>query len=412
MDRGPVGPSRCRTNIAGYYPLGVEMHAVWAMLLGSPLGVRVGRGRRPAPPSCCSRPLPGHDRVRIGARESARAPTGRGRRGPAPSRSRGIPSAYDVGGEARTWTWPWPATPRWRCVASAAGGRPGRSRRASPGSRRASAARSSIKLKRRVPGAPAPPLPGPLPACPRPRGARTATSPPPGHGRHRGRAVVGALSLGVALAAPLVRAELDPYREARSFSPFYLGIWPAQAPGWDLERSATLRDPVLPLWRTPRARLRLPVVAHPPRGVGPAGPAPRSTDGCARHRFRPRALPLLAWALWRRRLDVRAAAGGFWCRPASSSSGSLLEPAAPLPAARDGPAWPSPSAVAGTGLAPALGRPLPGPHGRRRRARATRHVRLVPAARSAAGRASGASGGRTISTRRLDYYPLLPDREP
>ncbi|HEV3349802.1 MAG TPA: hypothetical protein VHC93_22125, partial [Methylomirabilota bacterium] len=28
-------------NIAGYYPLGVEMHAVWAMLLGSPLGVRV-----------------------------------------------------------------------------------------------------------------------------------------------------------------------------------------------------------------------------------------------------------------------------------------------------------------------------------------------------------------------------------
>ncbi|HEX7212839.1 MAG TPA: hypothetical protein VF578_01395, partial [Methylomirabilota bacterium] len=27
-------------NIAGYYPLGVEMHAVWAMLLGAPLGVR------------------------------------------------------------------------------------------------------------------------------------------------------------------------------------------------------------------------------------------------------------------------------------------------------------------------------------------------------------------------------------
>ncbi|HEU4438929.1 MAG TPA: hypothetical protein VFT36_06745, partial [Methylomirabilota bacterium] len=27
-------------NIAGYYPLGVEMHAVWAMLLGAPLGLR------------------------------------------------------------------------------------------------------------------------------------------------------------------------------------------------------------------------------------------------------------------------------------------------------------------------------------------------------------------------------------
>ena len=29
-------------NIAGYYPLGVEMHVVWAMLLGAPLGARVG----------------------------------------------------------------------------------------------------------------------------------------------------------------------------------------------------------------------------------------------------------------------------------------------------------------------------------------------------------------------------------
>ena len=28
-------------NIAGYYPLGVEMHVVWAMLLGAPLGGRV-----------------------------------------------------------------------------------------------------------------------------------------------------------------------------------------------------------------------------------------------------------------------------------------------------------------------------------------------------------------------------------
>src|SRR5258705_2481117 len=29
-------------NIAGYYPLGVELHAVWAMLLGTPMGARVG----------------------------------------------------------------------------------------------------------------------------------------------------------------------------------------------------------------------------------------------------------------------------------------------------------------------------------------------------------------------------------
>ena len=29
-------------NIAGYYPLGVELQAVWAMLLGAPMGAPVG----------------------------------------------------------------------------------------------------------------------------------------------------------------------------------------------------------------------------------------------------------------------------------------------------------------------------------------------------------------------------------
>src|SRR4029077_20301741 len=85
----------------------------------------------------------------------------------------------------------------------------------------------------------------------------------------------------------VVRAELDPYREPALpvLSRDLAGSGPRLGP----RALATLRDPVLPLWRRP-GPARLPVVAHPPRGVGPAGPA-RVLRRRARHRFRPRAAP-------------------------------------------------------------------------------------------------------------------------
>jgi hypothetical protein len=56
----------------------------------------------------------------------------------------------------------------------------------------------------------------------------------PGPAVIAGSAIV-ALGLGVALAAPwYVRNWI---RTGSPLFPFYLGVWPAQAPGWDLERS-------------------------------------------------------------------------------------------------------------------------------------------------------------------------------
>src|SRR5258708_5733035 len=44
-------------NIAGYYPLGVEMHAVWALLLGAPLRARVAEAAAGATPFLFAPPL-------------------------------------------------------------------------------------------------------------------------------------------------------------------------------------------------------------------------------------------------------------------------------------------------------------------------------------------------------------------
>ncbi|MGH7403352.1 MAG: hypothetical protein ACREKQ_13035, partial [Candidatus Rokuibacteriota bacterium] len=110
---------------------------------------------------------------------------------------------------------------------------------------------------------------------------------------------MASLGLGVALAAPwYVRNWI---RTGSPLFPFYLGIWPAEAPGWDLERSL-LYETLFSLYGDTRTALdylltpfRLAVAAQPDQ--------PPFYDGVLGITV-VFALPLLAWALWTKRLDV------------------------------------------------------------------------------------------------------------
>lgn len=65
-------------------------------------------------------------------------------------------------------------------------------------------------------------------------------TPAPGHSREHGRSFTGlaALAVGIVFAAPwYLRTWV---RTGSPVFPFFAGIWPGQAPGWDLERSAML----------------------------------------------------------------------------------------------------------------------------------------------------------------------------
>jgi hypothetical protein len=110
---------------------------------------------------------------------------------------------------------------------------------------------------------------------------------------------IASLGLGAALAAPWYLRNW--VRTGSPLFPFYLGIWPAEAPGWDLERSQ-LYETLFSLYgstQTPLdyllAPLRLAVAAQQDQ--------PEFYDGVlgVAVAF---GLPLLAWALWTRRLDV------------------------------------------------------------------------------------------------------------
>ena len=103
----------------------------------------------------------------------------------------------------------------------------------------------------------------------------------------------------MALAAPWYTRNW--IRTGSPLFPFYLGIWPAQAPGWDLERSQ-LYETLVSLYGSAQGGLdylltplRLAVAAQPDQ--------PQFYDGVLGIAVA-FALPLLAWALWRRRLDV------------------------------------------------------------------------------------------------------------
>jgi hypothetical protein len=155
---------------------------------------------------------------------------------------------------------------------------------------------------------------------------------------------VGALGLGVAIAAPWYLRTWA--RTGSPLFPFYLDLWPAHAPGWDLERSrlyttlfslyGDVSGPLDYVW-TP---LRLAVAAQPDQ--------PPFYDGVLGIAVL-FALPMFAWALWRRRLDTELRLAlllsgclfVFWLF--SSQQLRYLLPAAPALAVG--------IAVAGSGLA-------------------------------------------------------------
>ena len=327
-------------NIAGYYPLGVEMHAVWAMLLGTPLGVRVAEAAAGATLVLFAPLLVmtvyGWARERGSDRAWAVA---------AALTIAWIPTVYDVAASAyvdlalagytalavrgfgRWW-----ATGRSRELVWVAAGIGGA---------------LSIKLSAAFLLLPLALL-GLVHALGRGDADRDTARPGTAG---TAAAVVGALTLGVALAAPwYVRNWI---RTGSPLFPFYLGIWPAQAPGWDLERSrlyetlfslyGDAQGPLDYLW----SPIRLAVAAQPDQ--------PAFYDGVLGIVF-VLALPLLAWALWRRCLDVElrlavlvsASLFVFWLF-SSQQLRYLLPATAGLAVA---------VAVAGTGLAPALSRPL------------------------------------------------------
>lgn len=275
-------------NIAGYYPLGVEMHAVWAMLLGAPFGVRAAEAGAGgtlflfAPLLVMA--VYGWAQERGADRASAAV---------AALVTAWIPTGYEVAASAyvdlalagytvltvrafgRWW-----ATGQWRHLVWVAAGIGGA---------------LSIKLSAAFLLLPLALL-GLLHALATGRQERVGARPTTAL---TAAGVLVALAGGVTIAAPwYVRNWL---RTGSPFFPFYLEIWPAHAPGWDLERSRLyetlfslyggVRSPLDYLW----SPLRLAVAAQPDQ--------PAYYDGVLGITF-VFALPLLAWAVWRRRLDV------------------------------------------------------------------------------------------------------------
>jgi hypothetical protein len=273
-------------NIAGYYPLGVEMHAVWAMLLGGTWSGRMAEAAAGATLFLFAPLLV--TVIYAWAREHgdhrwALAAT---------LMVAWVPTVYDVAASAyvdlalaaytvltvrafgRWWTAPSSGHLPW--IAAGIGGA------------------LSIKLSAAF-------VILPLALLTLLRALRPAASPTVEHPASRIAAlsVMGAFGVGVGLAAPwYVRNWM---RTGSPLFPFYLGLWPAHAPGWDLERSqlyealfslygdtTTVIDYVL----TP---LRLAVAAQPDR--------PPFYDGVLGIAV-VFALPLLAWALWTKRLPA------------------------------------------------------------------------------------------------------------
>ena len=327
-------------NIAGYYPLGVEMHAVWAMLLGSPLGVRAAETAAGATlflfGPLLLMTVYGWARERGADRAWAVV---------AALVIAWIPTAYDVAASAYVDL----ALAGYTALAVRAFGRwwaIGRTRHL-VGVAAGVGGALSIKLSAAFLLLPVALL-GLLHALGTGRGDRGAT--------RTGTAltaagVLGALGVGVTIAAPwYIRNWI---RTGSPLFPFYLEIWPAQAPGWDLDRSrlyetlfslyGDVRSPLDYLW----SPLRLAVAAQPDQ--------PAYYDGVLGIVF-VFALPLLGWALWRRRLDVELrlalviSAGLFVFWLFSSQQLRYLLPAAPGMAVA--------IAVAGQGLDGSMGRVL------------------------------------------------------
>ena len=324
-------------NIAGYYPLGVELHAVWAMLLGAPMGARVGEAAAGATLFLFAPLL-----VMVVYAWARERGLDRAGAGAAALMVAWVPTAYDVAASAyvdlalaaytamavrafgRWWTTLDARHLVWITIGM--GGA------------------LSIKLSAAFVI-----LPLALLALLR---SLKGSSPGPGTAVIAGSAIVS-LGLGVALAAPWYARNW--IRTGSPLFPFYLGIWPAQAPGWDLERSQ-LYETLFSLYGNTQTGLdylltplRLAVAAQPDQ--------PPFYDGVLGIAVA-FALPLLAWALWMRRLDVElrlsvlvsACLFVFWLF--SSQQLRYLLPALPGLAVA--------SAAAGAALGGARGRALRG----------------------------------------------------
>jgi len=274
-------------NIAGYYPLGVELHAVWAMLLGAPIGVRVGEAAAGAVLFLFAPLLA---MVIFGwARER-----GLDRRWAATAALMvaWVPTAYDVAASAYVDL----ALAAYTATAARAFGRwwTTLDRRHLVWITVGIGGALSIKLSAAFVILPLALLALLRSLTPAPDPARPASSTAVVAG-----SAIASLGLGAALAAPWYLRNW--VRTGSPLFPFYLGIWPAEAPGWDLERSQ-LYETLFSLYgstQTPLdyllAPLRLAVAAQPDQ--------PQFYDGVlgVAVAF---GLPLLAWALWTRRLDV------------------------------------------------------------------------------------------------------------
>jgi hypothetical protein len=274
-------------NIAGYYPLGVEMHAVWAMLLGAPLGARVGEAAAGATLFLFAPLLA---MVIFGwARERG---LDRAWAAGAALLVAWVPTAYDVAASAYVDL----ALAAYTALAVRAFGRWWTTLDT----------RHLVWITVGIGGALSIKLSAafvilPLALLGLLRSLRLAPDPPEPARSTAGvsGSVIGALGLGVALAAPWYLRNWS--RTGSPLFPFYLGIWPAEAPGWDLERSQ-LYETLFSLYGSTQgpldyllAPLRLAVAAQPDQ--------PQFHDGVLGIAVA-FALPLLAWALWRGRLDV------------------------------------------------------------------------------------------------------------
>ncbi len=276
-------------NIAAYYPLGVELHALWAMLLGTSFGVRAAEAAAGATiflfAPLLTMTIYGWARER-GA-DPAWAAT-------AALVISWIPTVYDVAASgyvdlalacytvlAMRAFGDWWTGGGWRTLAWLVVGIGGA---------------LSIKLSAGFLLLPLALL-GLLHALTVDRRA--------GDGRHTSVASTAAmlalaLILGVAISLPwYVRNWV---RTGSPLFPFYLELWPAHAPGWDVERSqlyatwfslyGDIQGPLDYLW----SPLRLAVAAQPDLHGAYDG-----VLGIA-ILF---AVPIVAWAVWRRRLDVQ-----------------------------------------------------------------------------------------------------------
>ncbi|HEX7784667.1 MAG TPA: hypothetical protein VF653_00465, partial [Methylomirabilota bacterium] len=278
-------------NIAGYYPLGVEMHAVWAMLLGAPLGVRAAEAAAGATLFLFAPIL--SVVVYAWARERAASRTWSAT---GALMVAWIPTVYEVAASeyvdlamaaytalaVRAFGRWWVTVDPRHLVWIAAGVAGALSIKLSAAFLILPLALLGLVKVLRVGGASA--------------GTRRAPA--------AAARILGALTAGCVLAAPwYVRNWI---RTGSPLFPFYLHLWPAEAAGWDLERSrlyeiwfslygntVTPMDYVL-------SPLRLAITAQPDQ--------PAYFDGVFGIAI-VAALPLLAWAVWSRRLDVELRLG-------------------------------------------------------------------------------------------------------